>query len=105
MRPDSTTSTHNASLLYVALVRVRMEPGIAQRDEVRAALIAYVDAARNERLSVERVVVTVKAIAADAGWYVVGPSGWSHPDGDAGDLLRLDLVRLAIQQFHGDTDG
>ena len=69
------------------------------RVAVRDALFEFVDAGCKRALPAEALLARLKSITQSAGWYQVDGYGWSHSDGEPGDLLEVNLVRLLIQRY------
>jgi hypothetical protein len=97
--PERSPLLVKAQLLYDALVSTREHPTEENRRDVQRLVCELAAAGKQEGQPIEKVVARIKKVAVESGWYQVSANGWSHPDGDTGDLLQVDLVRLCIKEF------
>jgi hypothetical protein len=89
----------NEGALLATLMKVGDRPDAAIRDVVRMEVETYVDAKRAMGWPCERVVISVKQLAHDAG---LGASGFvlAQKSGDTTGRLCEDLVTWSIERYY-----
>ena len=96
MRENSATITLRATL--ASLPPVVDE---AHKAKLRQDVVAFVDASKEKEWPIERILIAVKDLAAEAGLRSSTNLLRSQSSLELRDMLLLDIVRWSVERFFG----
>lgn len=85
--------------LHELLSSLPTKPDAATSDAVHAAVDAFVDVAKEKGAPIERVIISIKEVAAEAGVRSSTQVVKIRAQLDARDQLVLDIVRWAVERY------